>query len=84
MPDPAEWPRVTVQLPVFNEKYILERLLSAITKLNIQPIVSRSRYWTIRLTTHRCFRQASWRTCRRGVNIECVFRTKGADTKPEH
>jgi cellulose synthase/poly-beta-1,6-N-acetylglucosamine synthase-like glycosyltransferase len=31
--DPAEWPRVTVQLPVFNEKYTMERLLGAVTQL---------------------------------------------------
>jgi cellulose synthase/poly-beta-1,6-N-acetylglucosamine synthase-like glycosyltransferase len=26
MPEPKEWPKVTIQLPVFNEKYTLERL----------------------------------------------------------
>ena len=26
---PAEWPRVTVQLPVYNERYVAERLLDA-------------------------------------------------------
>ena len=30
---PAEWPRVTVQLPIFNEKYTVERLLRAVTRL---------------------------------------------------
>ena len=34
MPEPAEWPKVTIQLPVFNEKYMLERLLGAVTKLD--------------------------------------------------
>ena len=28
-----EWPVVTVQLPIYNEKYTVERLLSAVTKL---------------------------------------------------
>lgn len=29
-PDPpAEWPRVTIQLPVYNERYVAERLLDA-------------------------------------------------------
>src|SRR6266542_4238156 len=29
-----EWPAVTIQLPIFNEKYTIERLLSSITHLD--------------------------------------------------
>jgi cellulose synthase/poly-beta-1,6-N-acetylglucosamine synthase-like glycosyltransferase len=29
-----EWPPVTVQLPIFNEKYTVERLLQAVTRLD--------------------------------------------------
>jgi len=29
-----EWPRVTVQLPIFNEKYTVERLLRSVTSLD--------------------------------------------------
>lgn len=29
----TEWPRVTIQLPIFNEKYTVERLLQAVTRL---------------------------------------------------
>ncbi len=29
-----EWPAVTIQLPIFNEKYTVERLLRAVTKLD--------------------------------------------------
>ena len=32
-PEPEEWPRVTVQLPIYNEKYTVERLLDAVTQL---------------------------------------------------
>ena len=28
-PEPETWPRVTVQLPVFNERYVVERLVRA-------------------------------------------------------
>ena len=28
------WPRVTIQLPIFNEKYTVERLLRAVTNLD--------------------------------------------------
>jgi len=31
--NPTEIPFVTIQLPIFNEKYVVERLLLAITKL---------------------------------------------------
>jgi cellulose synthase/poly-beta-1,6-N-acetylglucosamine synthase-like glycosyltransferase len=33
-PPPAEWPRVTVQLPVYNEFYVVERLLNAVCALD--------------------------------------------------
>ena len=29
-----EWPNVTIQLPIFNEKYTIERLLHAVTRLD--------------------------------------------------
>ncbi|MFQ5342226.1 MAG: glycosyltransferase [Anaerolineae bacterium] len=32
--DAASWPRVTVQLPVFNERYTVERLLKAVAGLD--------------------------------------------------
>lgn len=28
-----EWPKVTIQLPIFNEKYTIERLLASVTRL---------------------------------------------------
>ncbi len=31
---PAEWPIVTVQLPIFNEKYVAERLIEAVCRLD--------------------------------------------------
>ena len=33
-PHPAMWPRVTVQLPVYNERYVIKRLLKAAVRLN--------------------------------------------------
>ena len=29
-PEISDWPRVTVQLPIYNEKYVIERLVEAI------------------------------------------------------
>lgn len=31
---PAEWPFVTIQLPIFNERYMVQRLLEAVTSLD--------------------------------------------------
>jgi cellulose synthase/poly-beta-1,6-N-acetylglucosamine synthase-like glycosyltransferase len=33
-PEVAEWPKVTVQLPIFNERYVVERLVDCITRLD--------------------------------------------------
>ncbi|MCX2740325.1 cellulose synthase family protein [Pontibacter anaerobius] len=33
-PAPEVWPAVTVQLPVYNEKYVVERLIDSVAKLN--------------------------------------------------
>jgi len=33
-PPPADWPRVTVQLPLYNEKYVAERLIETVAGLD--------------------------------------------------
>jgi len=33
-PPPAEWPMVTVQLPLYNEKYVVERLIDTVAALD--------------------------------------------------
>ena len=33
-PEPEEWPRVTVQLPLFNELYVARRLIDAVSALD--------------------------------------------------
>ena len=32
--EPHDWPSVTVQLPVYNEKYVIERLIDSVNKLD--------------------------------------------------
>ncbi len=32
--DKSDWPIVTIQLPIFNEKYVVERLLDAVIEMN--------------------------------------------------
>src|SRR5499425_183278 len=33
-PPVAQWPRVTVQLPIFNERYVIERLTAAVSRFD--------------------------------------------------
>src|ERR1700720_4206373 len=33
-PEATSWPRVTVQLPIFNERYVIERLVEAISRFD--------------------------------------------------
>src|SRR5438477_11910135 len=36
-PAVAQWPRVSVQLPIFNERYVIERLVEAISRFDYPP-----------------------------------------------
>jgi cellulose synthase/poly-beta-1,6-N-acetylglucosamine synthase-like glycosyltransferase len=33
-PQPAEWPKVTIQLPIFNERYVIERLVETVAQFD--------------------------------------------------
>jgi len=33
-PEPAEWSRVTVQLPIYNERYVVERLIETVARFD--------------------------------------------------
>src|ERR1700688_4751289 len=33
-PEVRDWPRVTVQLPIFNERYVIERLVEAVSRFD--------------------------------------------------
>jgi cellulose synthase/poly-beta-1,6-N-acetylglucosamine synthase-like glycosyltransferase len=33
-PEPTHWPRVTIQLPIFNERYVIERLVEAVSRFD--------------------------------------------------
>jgi cellulose synthase/poly-beta-1,6-N-acetylglucosamine synthase-like glycosyltransferase len=33
-PEATSWPRVTVQLPIFNERYVIERLVEAVSRFD--------------------------------------------------
>jgi cellulose synthase/poly-beta-1,6-N-acetylglucosamine synthase-like glycosyltransferase len=52
---PAEWPHVTVQLPIYNERYLAERILKAVTQFDYPPdkleiqVLDDSTDWTTNL-----------------------------------
>lgn len=76
-PEPDEWSKVTIQLPVFNEKYMLERLLWAATKLDypldrLQIQVLDDSTDDTALLSARLVEE--YRA--RGFDIECIFRTE--------
>src|SRR5262249_38733686 len=33
-PEIAQWPKVTVQLPIYNERYVIERLIEAVAQFD--------------------------------------------------
>ena len=70
-----EWPPVTVQLPIFNEKYTVERLLRAVTRLDypadrlqIQVLDDSTD------DTYDLLKQLVAEYRARGVNIELIHR----------
>ncbi len=34
MPPPKEWPKVTIQLPIFNELYVVKRLIKSVSEID--------------------------------------------------
>jgi cellulose synthase/poly-beta-1,6-N-acetylglucosamine synthase-like glycosyltransferase len=73
--NPDIWPSVTVQLPIFNEKYTVERLLQAVTRLDypadrlqIQVLDDSTD------DTYNLVRQLVQKYKIRGVNIELIYR----------
>ncbi len=71
----TEWPPVTIQLPVFNEKYTVERLLRAVTQLDYPSerlqiqVLDDSTDDTVDLLTELVGDYKS-----QGVNIELIHR----------
>jgi cellulose synthase/poly-beta-1,6-N-acetylglucosamine synthase-like glycosyltransferase len=73
---PHYWPPVTVQLPIYNEKYMVERLLRAVTNLDYPPeqlqiqVLDDSTDDTVELVSQLVTRYQA-----QGVNIEHIRRT---------
>lgn len=73
---PTDWPPVTVQLPLFNERFVVERLLDAVSRLEYPPeklqiqVLDDS---TDETTTLAASRVAQLQA--RGLNIALLHRT---------
>lgn len=76
LPPPKEWPAVTIQLPIYNEKYTVERLLRAVTKMDYPSeriqiqVLDDSTDDTAQLVKGLVEEYSS-----QGVNIEWIHRT---------
>ncbi|HEX7974724.1 MAG TPA: glycosyltransferase [Anaerolineales bacterium] len=72
-PDPEVWPAVTVQLPIFNERFVVERLIDAACALDYPAqalsiqVLDDSTDETLSLTRQRVALHRA-----RGVNIELI------------
>ena len=80
---PEEWPHVTVQLPIYNERYLAERILKAVThfdypqdKLEIQ-VLDDSTDWTTNLLIGLVEKYR-----RQGVDIRYLHREDRYGLKP--
>lgn len=75
-PEMKEWPMVTVQLPIYNELYVAERLIMAVAALDYPPalleiqVLDDSTDETVIIV-----RQAVKRVRARGINIVHIHRT---------
>lgn len=72
---PGEWPKVTVQLPIFNELYVVERLIDCVADLKYPSesleiqVLDDSTDETVEVTAKKV---AQWKA--KGVNISHVRR----------
>lgn len=75
-PEPEHWPRVTVQLPIFNEQYVIERLIDACAQLNYPAdrlqiqVLDDSTDETTAIVQQRA---AWWR--QQGIEVDLLHRT---------
>jgi len=75
-PEMAVWPRVTVQLPIYNERYVIERLVDAVSRFDYPPelleiqVLDDSTDQTTQVASDCVARQRAL-----GVNIHYLHRT---------
>lgn len=76
LPEPTHWPRVSVQLPIFNEQYVVERLIDACAQLDYPAgrlqiqVLDDSTDHTTSIAQQRV---TFWR--QQGIDIEVIHRS---------
>jgi cellulose synthase/poly-beta-1,6-N-acetylglucosamine synthase-like glycosyltransferase len=81
--EPEKLPFVTIQLPIFNEALVVERLIDSVVRLDYPAhllqiqVLDDSTDETTEITLARVVEQR-----RRGVNIELVHQGRGLETRP--
>ena len=74
-PEMTEWPKVTVQLPIYNERYVIERLVEAVAQFDYPRDCSKSRCSTTRPTRRVKVASACVERYRKlGLNIYYIHR----------
>jgi cellulose synthase/poly-beta-1,6-N-acetylglucosamine synthase-like glycosyltransferase len=74
-PEPTTWPTVTIQLPIYNERHVVERLIDACARQDYPPerlqiqVLDDSEDDTLSLVNRRC---TYWQSL--GRNVEVVRR----------
>ncbi len=74
--EPANWPKVTIQLPIFNERYVVERLVEAISRLDYPSSLLEVQVLDDSTDeTQEVARACVERYCALGLQIHCLHRT---------
>ena len=66
-------PPVTIQLPLYNERYVVERLIEETVKIEYPKELCRSRCWTIPPTTRRPSPKRSWSSIARSATLSSTI-----------
>ena len=75
-PAPVEWPRVTVQLPIYNEMYVADRLIDAVCRLDYPVDLLEIQVLDDSTDETRVVaEQAVRRNVARGLNVAYLHRT---------
>lgn len=84
VPLPTEWPRVTIQLPIYNERHVVGRLLKSVSESSTLATGWRFRYLTTPPTRQGNWRK-HWRTGYAAqASIYAIYTARiGLATKPE-
>ena len=74
----TDWPKVTVQLPIYNERYVIERLIEAVAQFDYprdllrNPSARRFDRRNAAVASRLCGTASSARACRFSISIAII------------